>query len=77
LYLSDSARRPAAIAADRGEFRRAYELSVEAASMADRATRERASRRRPAQRPTSKPTAARRARIRSSPSRSIATLSSI
>jgi signal transduction histidine kinase/ActR/RegA family two-component response regulator len=42
LYLSDSARRLAAIAADRGEFRRAYELSVEAASMADRATRERA-----------------------------------
>jgi signal transduction histidine kinase len=43
LYMSESAQRMAAIAAARGEHRRAYELSLEASEMAARATRERAS----------------------------------
>lgn len=40
LYLSESAKRLAAIAAARGEPQRAYQLSVEAGEMAAKATRE-------------------------------------
>ncbi len=43
LYLSESARRMASIAASEGDPRRAYQLSVEAAEMASKAARERLS----------------------------------
>ncbi len=43
LYLSESARRMAAIEALRGDHRRAYQLSVEATEMTAKASRERSS----------------------------------
>jgi PAS domain S-box-containing protein len=45
LYLKESARRLAEIAAVRGDYRRAYQLSVEATELSDRLAREKASQR--------------------------------
>ncbi len=42
IYLSSSAARLAALAAERGDYRRAYELTTEAAGMTDRYGREKA-----------------------------------
>jgi signal transduction histidine kinase len=43
LYLSESARRLAGVSAARGDFRRAYQLSMEAADMATKGTIEKSS----------------------------------